>query len=112
MEQLEQLIFQLIANSGSARSNIFEAFDFAQEGDFEKANELMKEAKKEILEAHRIQTSLIHKDSQGEEVKINILMVHAQDHLMSSILAKDLVEKMIEMQLEIDNLKREKEDAR
>lgn len=105
MEQLEQLIFQLIANSGSARSNIFEAFDYAQDGDFEKANELMGEAKKEILEAHKVQTSLIQREAQGEGVEVNILMVHAQDHLMSSILAKDLVEKMIEMQLEIANLK-------
>lgn len=107
MEQLEQLIFQLIANSGSARSDIFEAFDYAQDGDFEKADELMGEAKKEILEAHKVQTSLIQREAQGEGVEVNILMVHAQDHLMSSILAKDLVEKMIEMQLEIANLKEE-----
>ncbi len=107
MEQLEQLIFQLIANSGSARSDIFEAFDYAQDGDFEKADELMGEAKKEILKTHKIQTELIQKEAQGEGVEVNILMVHAQDHLMSSILAKDLVEKMIEMQLEIANLKEE-----
>mgnify|MGYP000944174138 CR=1 FL=1 len=106
MEQLEELIFQLIANSGSARSNIFEALDFAQDGNFEKAKELMEEAKKEILEAHQIQTELIQKEAQGEKIEMNILMVHAQDHLMASMLAKDLVEKMIEMQLEIDNLKK------
>ncbi len=105
MEQLEQLIFQLIANSGSARSNIFEALDFAQNGDVEKSKELMEEAKKEILEAHKIQTSLIQNEAQGEGVEVNILMVHAQDHLMTSMLAKDLVEKMIYMQMEINNLK-------
>jgi PTS system cellobiose-specific IIA component len=31
----------------------------------------------------------------GEEFKIGLLMVHAQDHLMTSILARELVEEMM-----------------
>ncbi len=105
MENLEHIIFELIAMSGSARSNAFEALESAKNDDFEKAWKHMKQAKMEITEAHKYQTSLIHQEASGKEVKMNILLVHAQDHLMTSILANDLISKMIDMQKEISSLK-------
>mgnify|MGYP003483022878 FL=1 len=50
-----------------------------------------------MLRAHDIQTQLICKEADGEEIKIGILMVHAQDHLMCSILARELVEELIKI---------------
>jgi len=105
MGEIEQAIFQLITASGSARSCAFEALEAAKNNEFEKAVRQIETAKKEILEAHRVQTSLIQKESRGEYTKVNLLMVHAQDHLMTSMLAKDLIEKMIDMQKEINDLK-------
>ncbi len=52
-----------------------------------------------------MQTSLIHKEARGEKIEINLLLVHAQDHLMNTLLAKDLVKSMIKMQKEINELK-------
>ena len=40
---------------------------------------------------------IIIADVDGEEIKIGILMVHAQDHLMCSILARELVEELIKI---------------
>lgn len=106
MDELEGLTFELISNSGSARSYAFEALSFAKEGEIDKAKEKMDIAKEEILKSHKVQTELIQKEARGDKIEINILLVHAQDHLMTSILAKDLIKEMIDMQEELNELKK------
>lgn len=106
MDGLERLTFELISNSGSARSYAFEALSFAKSGKVKQAREKMDIAKEEILKAHKVQTELIQKEAGGEKIEANILLVHAQDHLMTSILAKDLIKEMINMQEELNELKK------
>ncbi|KOS28165.1 PTS cellobiose transporter subunit IIA [Bacillus anthracis] len=84
-----QTPFQLILNSGNARSIAMEAIQFAKQGKMEKANEKMTKAKEEIKEAHHIQTDLIQKEARGEKTEISLLLVHAQDHLMNAITVKE-----------------------
>mgnify|MGYP001592605597 CR=1 FL=1 len=104
-EMNEQVIFKLISFSGEARSNIYEAFESVTNGEYEKAEEKLKQANKSILEAHSVQTTLIQKEAQGIHTDITLLMVHAQDHLMSTLLLNDLIKNMIHMQKEINELK-------
>lgn len=105
MELAEEKIFQLISFSGTGRSFVFEAFQKCQEGNYEEADKCMEDAKEQLLLAHKVQTSLIQEEAKGNKYEVNILLVHAQDHLMTSILAKELIEKMIKMQKEINELK-------
>ena len=50
-----------------------------------------------IIKAHEMQFELISKEADGESIQVGLLMVHAQDHLMTSILARELIEEMIEL---------------
>lgn len=102
----EQVIFELICLAGSARSDAFEAYNAAVEGDFDKAKASIDAAKENLLQAHHVQTGLIQEEAAGNHMEVQLLMVHAQDHLMTSILAKDLIETMINMQKEIQELKK------
>ena len=36
-------------------------------------------------------------EANGEKLDYSIIMVHAQDHLMTSMLAKELIEEMVKM---------------
>lgn len=94
---IETIAMTLVGNAGEARSLAYEALNEAKNGDFQKAEELLKESKERILKAHEIQTDLIIKEANGEKAEINLLMVHAQDHLMTSILAKELIIEIIEL---------------
>ena len=94
---LEMIAMELVGNAGESRSLSFEALSLAREGNFDEAEEKLKEAKQSMLRAHEIQTQLICKEADGEEIKIGILMDHAQDHLMCSILARELVEELIKI---------------
>lgn len=92
---LETAAMELVGNAGESRSLSFEALSLAKEGNFQEAEEKLNEAKKSMLKAHEIQTQLICKEADGEDFKIGLIMVHAQDHLMCSILARDLVQELI-----------------
>lgn len=104
----EEILLPLITHAGSAKSNAFEALDVADSGDFEAANQLVRDARKEVVLAHKTQTSLLRKEASGEETKISVLLIHAQDHLMTTLLAIDLIEQMIGMKKEIKHIAEKK----
>ena len=105
MEVGEEVIFQLITHSGSARSYIFEAFQMCSAGKYQEADEALRSAKEMLNEAHKVQTALIQQEAGGESIEVKLLMVHAQDHLMTCILARDIMENVIKMQKELNEIK-------
>lgn len=92
---LEKISMTLIAHSGEARRYAFEALQKAKESDIQKSEELLKESEKEINLAHKGQTELLVREARGEQTPINILLIHAQDHLMTSMVAIDLIKEFI-----------------
>lgn len=99
----EMIAFGLVAQAGDARSKAYEALFTAKQSDFEQAHELMRQAEESILGAHQIQTSLLSKEASGCHQELSILLVHAQDHLMTAILAKELIAELIELHQTIRN---------
>lgn len=93
----EEISFQLIANAGSARSLAFEALAAAKAGDFARADELMAQSKECGVAAHQVQTDLLTNEAQGNHTAIDVLLVHAQDHLMTAMLAQELIAELIEV---------------
>lgn len=101
MENLEEISFFIISAAGDAQSMMLEALAKAREGDFQEADAKMKQADKELNKAHKSQTGLIMKEAQGEKSEYSVLMVHAQDHLMNAMLAKQLIREMIKLYQDI-----------
>lgn len=91
----EMRSFGLIMASGQARSYAFEALDAAREHDFDRADELIEQSHRASLEAHNQQTKLLAAEAAGEHVPVDVMLVHAQDHLMTSMLAQELIEEII-----------------
>lgn len=106
LNKTTETAFGLIAKAGEAKSYVFEALDAANSGDFEKANEEIEKAEVLLTDAHQIQFKLLSEESNGaSDVEVNFIMVHAQDHLMTTILAKELMVEIIENKKEIQALK-------
>ncbi|PKE28476.1 PTS N N'-diacetylchitobiose transporter subunit IIA [Rahnella sp. AA] len=97
LQDLEEVVMGLIINSGQARSLAYAALKKAKAGDFEEATALMAQSRLALNEAHLVQTKLIE-DDQGEgKTKVSLVLVHAQDHLMTSMLARELIAELIEL---------------
>lgn len=97
--------FQLIAAAGESKSNSMMAIDAAREGDFEKAEKLLEEAEKTLKMAHGFQLEMIKEEASGNHVEVNIILIHAQDHLTMAILSKERAEETIKMYKIILSLK-------
>lgn len=94
---MEEIIFQLIALSGEAKSYSLEAIKLAKKSDIKGAREKIEFAKDKINDAHRFQTNLIQRESGGEDMKISLLLIHAQDHLMNAIMLKDICVEFVDL---------------
>lgn len=94
---MEEKIFEIISHSGDSRGYTFQALKEARKNNMEEAEKLMDKANEELHLAHNTQTSLIQWEINGKPVEISLLMVHAQDQLMTAISENNLVKEMIEM---------------
>lgn len=97
MEQQLEVIMPLIMYGGDAKSSAMEAIQFAKKGEWEGADRKLKEAKDSLIQAHHSQTELLTNEARGETTTLSLLMVHAQDHLMTSITFVDLATEIIEL---------------
>ena len=96
-EKMVEIAMELIVGAGSARSYAMDAIRLAKEGCFKEAKEALETAESELVSAHHIQTDLIQRTARGEDIEVSLLMVHAQDHLMTGMLAKDMAREIVEL---------------
>ena len=97
MEGLELVSFQIIAAAGSARSSYVEALQAAKNGNFEEAEALIKQGDADFVEAHHVHAELIQKFAGGEDPGANILLIHAEDQVMSAEVLKLMALEFIEL---------------
>lgn len=97
MSEVEQQIVSMISSAGESKAKAFEALKCVRESRYDDARKILNEAREIDLAAHKVQTQLITAEMSGGENRpeIGLLMVHAQDHYMTSQLARDLIEELI-----------------
>jgi len=93
----EQISFEIISKAGEAFSILVKALEHARNGKLELAEESIKNSEKLMNEAHNIQTNLIVKEANGVPNEFSVLLIHAQDTLMNTILMSTIVKEMILM---------------
>lgn len=104
MPEMESTVMELIIHAGEARSSSMQALREARAHNWAVADELLETAQRAIREAHKIQTALIGADEGCGKIPVNLIMVHAQDHLMNAMLCRDLVEELIYLHGEMQSL--------
>ncbi|MBP2652071.1 MAG: phosphotransferase system lactose/cellobiose-specific subunit [Firmicutes bacterium] len=92
---MEEIIFEIIIHAGNAKAEAYDALKEAENGEFIKAAEALERAEAELGIAHRAQTGIIQQEADGKKTSVTLLMVHAQDHLMTAISEKNLIANMI-----------------
>lgn len=102
MEELEMQIMNIIVNAGDCKNHAYEALKRSKEKNYEEAEKEMKLAEDAIAKAHDYQTAMIQKEASGEKVDFSVLFVHAQDHLMTTMSEKNLIQEIIELRKSIN----------
>ncbi|WP_270565478.1 PTS lactose/cellobiose transporter subunit IIA [Clostridium beijerinckii] len=104
MDQLEMAIMNIIINAGDCKNHAYMALSLVNEGKYEEAENEMQLANDALGKAHDAQTEMLQKEASGEKVDLSVLFVHAQDHLMTSISEKNLIEQIIELRKIVNTL--------
>ncbi|AOF49061.1 putative beta-glucan-specific phosphotransferase system enzyme IIA component [Tetragenococcus halophilus subsp. halophilus] len=104
MDEQENMeaVMGLIMYGGNAKSDAMEAIAAAKKGDFELADQKLKDADTSLSQAHESQTGMLTKEAQGEHMDVTLLAVHSQDHLMTAIAFKDLATEIIDLYRRLD----------
>lgn len=96
-QQNLEAIMGLIMYGGNAKSDAMEAISSAKKGDFDLAEQKIRDAEASLVEAHHSQTQMLTQEAQGNHMQVTLLTVHSQDHLMTSIAFTDLAKEIIDL---------------
>jgi PTS system cellobiose-specific IIA component len=105
MDSLETAM-GLTADAGDAKSFAMEAIAKARACQFEAAKDSLERANDALMRAHETQTELIRREMSGDSEAVRLIMVHAQDHLMSAVLIRDMAEEFISLYKLIEGIKK------
>lgn len=94
---MDEIIMELRVNSGRARSKAMESIMEIKQGHSEVAKKNIEKADEFLVKANNFQKKLIEDKENGNRTELNLLIVHAQDHLMDAITITDLAKEIIEM---------------
>lgn len=81
---MEISCMQMILHSGNSRGDSSEAIECLKEKQFDKATELLENAKSDLLLAQKTHAELLRTMTNDEAIPMNLLLVHAEDHVASS----------------------------
>ncbi|WP_194189883.1 PTS lactose/cellobiose transporter subunit IIA [Clostridium chrysemydis] len=104
MDNLELISFNIISSVGMAKSSYIEAMKAAEKGEFDLVNEKMEEGDKYFSKGHNSHTELIQQEASGKGVTPTILLMHAEDQLMSAETIKILTKEVIKLNKSIKEL--------
>jgi len=97
----ESTVMELLIYAGQARSDAMEAIRASRKKLWDEAEQLMASSESACREAHKIQTALIGQDEGCGKINVNLILVHAQDHLMTAMLCQDLAKEIISLRKEV-----------
>ena len=85
MEGLELTAFEIISAVGTARSSYIESIQKAKEGKFDEAEQLIKEGDEFFVQGHHSHAKLLtHEAENGQGSAVSLIILHAEDQLMSA----------------------------
>ena len=96
-KELQMLGFEIVAYSGDARSTLLQLLKEVRSGNFDNVDKAIKDADENLAKAHNPQTALLAQEAGGEDLELGFIFVHGQDHLMTTLLLRDLITDFIEL---------------
>lgn len=102
-EELGMLGFEIVAYAGDARSSLLKALKDVRAGNFDTYEELLKDADENLKLAHNSQTKVLAEEAGGANLEIGFIFIHGQDHLMTTMLLREIIEDFVTLYKEKNN---------
>lgn len=105
MEGLELICFNIIAAVGAARSCYIEAYLAAKKGSLDEAKLLIAQGDDLFVQGHHAHAELIQQEASGVTTQINLLLIHAEDQLMSAEAFKNITLELVDIYTDLAEIK-------
>jgi len=96
-EKIQEISFELIIASGDARTLVHQGFEQMRLSNIKGAESLLQEANVSLIKGHRIQSKMLQAYASGTSFTCDILLIHAQDHLMTTMTLREVALEMLVM---------------
>lgn len=100
-QEVQMMAFQIISIVGSAKSSFIEAMDYAKKKDFKLAKQSVLEGSELKNEAHKVHFELIQAEARGEDIIFSLILMHAEDQLLTTDVYHSMAEEIIELREEL-----------
>lgn len=97
MEEIYESSFTLIGIAGDSKAESMAAIECGKKGDFEGARQHLAAADEAMVKAHDAQTEMLQREAEGNPVPVNIILVHAQDHMTMAQVMRDMAEQFLDL---------------
>ncbi|MCI8607172.1 MAG: PTS lactose/cellobiose transporter subunit IIA [Hungatella sp.] len=95
--EMETSCFGIITYVGTARSCFINAIQCAKKGDFQEADALISQGDEAYTQGHHIHADLLTLDANGKLEHGGLILMHAEDQLMSAETFRVLAEEFIDV---------------
>lgn len=100
---IEQICFEMICHVGEARSSFIEAIQHARKKEFSRARELIDNGKQSYNRGHAVHANLIQAEMEQGNTHLSLILIHAEDQMMSAENFKILSEEFLTLYSELYN---------
>lgn len=97
--------FRIISYSGEAKGQAVKAIENAKKWEFDKAEVLIKMSDQALVLAHNELFSITKEEARGNKAEVNLIIVHALDHLAIATSANDNAKLVLNLYKQIYELK-------
>lgn len=97
IEALSLLAMEIITYGGCAKSNYIQALKLAKNKEYDAVGSMIKAGDERMALAHEKHFGLIQTEAQTGEPQVSLLIMHAEDQLMSCETIKLVVKELIEL---------------
>ena len=95
--EMETSCFGIITYVGTARSCFINAIQCAKKGDFQEADALISQGDEAYTQGHHIHADLLTLDANGKLEHGGLILMHAEDQLMSAETFRVLAAEFIDV---------------
>lgn len=95
--EMETSCFGIITYVGTARSCFINVIQCAKKGDFQEADALISQGDEAYTQGHHIHADLLTLDANGKLEHGGLILMHAEDQLMSAETFRVLAEEFIDV---------------
>lgn len=96
-EKLTEIAFGIIASAGEAKSLFMDSINDSENFKFTEAEEKIKKAREALASTHNLHYDVIIQESQGNDLNLSVLFIHAEDQFMSAETTGNMAEKFFSL---------------